>query len=60
MFGDGKNKKSMAYVENVAAFIEFTLSLDPGAHIFNYIDKPDLDMNTLVSRSRKILLDKIM
>ena len=58
MFGDGKNKKSMAYVENVAAFIEFTLSLDPGAHIFNYIDKPDLDMNTLVSKSRKILLGK--
>ena len=29
MIGDGKNKKSMAYVENVAAFIQYTLSFNP-------------------------------
>ena len=55
MFGNGKNRKSMAYVENVAAFIEYSLSFKPGIHIFNYIDKPDLDMNTLVANTRKIL-----
>ena len=58
MFGDGKNKKSMAYVENVAAFLEYSLSFKPGLHIYNYIDKPDLDMNTLISGARKTLFGK--
>jgi nucleoside-diphosphate-sugar epimerase len=58
MFGNGKNIKSMAYVENVAAFLEYSLSFKPGLHIYNYIDKPDFDMNTLVSKVRKILFRK--
>ncbi len=58
MIGDGKNFKSMAYVENVAAFLEFSLGLKPGLHIFNYIDKPDFDMNTLVKETRRILFNK--
>jgi nucleoside-diphosphate-sugar epimerase len=55
MFGDGTNRKSMAYVENVVAFIEYSLSFEPGLHIYNYIDKPDFDMNTLISGARKVL-----
>lgn len=58
MFGNGKNRKSMAYVENIAAFLDYSLSFKPGLHIYNYIDKPDLDMNTLVSEARKILFGK--
>ncbi len=58
MIGDGTNIKSMAYVENVAAFIEFSLSFKTGLHIYNYIDKPDLDMNTLVSKTKKFLFGK--
>ena len=58
MFGDGKNKKSMAYVENVVAFLEYSLSFAPGVHIYNYIDKPDLDMNTLISKARNTLFGK--
>jgi len=58
MFGDGTNRKSMAYVENVAAFIEYCLSFKPGLHIYNYIDKPDFDMNKLISGTRKILFGK--
>ncbi len=58
MFGDGKNKKSMAYVENVAAFIEHTLDSEAGIKIYNYIDKPDYDMNELISYARKILFNK--
>jgi nucleoside-diphosphate-sugar epimerase len=58
MFGDGKNKKSMAYVENVAAFLEYSLSFKPGLHVYNYIDKPDFDMNTLISMTRKTLFKK--
>ena len=58
MFGNGKNKKSMAYVENVAAFLEYSLSFKPGIHLYNYIDKPDFDMNDLISKSRNILFGK--
>lgn len=58
MFGNGKNMKSMAYVENLAAFLEFSLSFKSGLHIYNYIDKPDFDMNTLVSKARKTLFGK--
>ena len=58
MFGDGTNRKSMAYVENVVAFIEHSLSFAPGLHIYNYIDKPDFDMNKLVSFVRKTLFNK--
>ncbi len=58
MIGNGKNKKSMAYVENVSAFIEHSLSFKPGLHIYNYIDKPDFDMNELVIKVRKTLFDK--
>ncbi len=55
MIGDGKNRKSMAYVENVASFLEYGLDFDKGTHIYNYIDKPDFDMNTLVTNVYKIL-----
>ena len=58
MFGNGTNRKSMAYVENVVAFIEYSLSFEPGLHIYNYIDKPDFDMNTLISGTRKTLFGK--
>jgi len=55
MIGDGKNRKSMAYVENIAAFLIHSLSFSPGVHLFNYIDKPDFTMNSLVSHVRKIM-----
>jgi nucleoside-diphosphate-sugar epimerase len=55
MVGKGTNFKSMAYVENVAAFIEYNLHNTPGKHLFNYIDKPDFDMNTLVAEVNRIL-----
>jgi len=55
MVGNGKNFKSMAYVVNVAAFIEYCLSNTEGEHLFNYIDKPDFDMNTLVKEIHKTL-----
>lgn len=48
MVGQGTNRKSMAYVENVAAFLEFVSAFPPGTHTFNYADKPDLDINSLV------------
>jgi nucleoside-diphosphate-sugar epimerase len=55
MIGDGTNKKSMAYVENVAGFLAFALGAGPGRHVYNYIDKPDYDMNVLVATIRRAL-----
>lgn len=55
MVGKGLNVKSMAYVENVASFLEFTLNFGPGIHLYNYVDKPDFDMNTLVAKINKNL-----
>ena len=50
MIGDGKNKKSMAYIGNIVAFIKERLeSLELGLNIYNYSDKPDLTMKELVS-----------
>jgi nucleoside-diphosphate-sugar epimerase len=45
----------MAYVENVASFIEYNLNNTAGEYLFNYIDKPDFDMNTLVIEVNRIL-----
>lgn len=58
MFGDGRNVKSMAFVENVAEFLVQCISKPPGVHLYNYVDKPDLSMNELVERSRSILFSK--
>ncbi len=55
MVGDGLNRKSMAYVDNVAAFLEYSISFKSGVHIFNYIDKPDFSMNQLVRIVNNIL-----
>jgi len=55
MIGNGQNRKSMAYVENVASFIEYALNFGPGVHVYNYVDKPDFSMNELVCATNKIL-----
>lgn len=53
--GDGRNRKSMAYVGNVAELLIHALTFGPGVHIFNYADKPDLDMNELTALGRAAL-----
>lgn len=55
MIGAGHNVKSMAYVENVAALLEAALAWAPGLHVYNYIDKPDMDTGTLVRLARSEL-----
>lgn len=50
MIGKGQNKKSMAYVGNIVSFIKNRLEkVEQGYHVFNYADKPDYNMNELVS-----------
>lgn len=60
MIGRGQNKKSMAYVGNVVAFIKHRLELSQeGYHVFNYVDKPDLTMTSLLGVIEKSLKKKI-
>jgi nucleoside-diphosphate-sugar epimerase len=49
VIGDGRNRKSLAYVANLADFLVYALRFGPGVHVYNYADKPDLDMNRLVA-----------
>ena len=49
MIGSGKNKKSLAYVGNIVFFIEKCLKKNVNHAIYNYVDTPDLDMNSLVA-----------
>ena len=55
MIGDGKNCKSIAYVGNVAAFLHHALGFKAGAHLYNYADKPDINMRDFVASIRKAL-----
>ena len=55
LIGNGRNLKSLAYVDNVAAFLAFCLALPQGVHLYNYVDKPDLTTAALVSLVRREL-----
>ena len=54
MIGDGKNKKSMAYVGNVSKFLAFLIEnpSESSVNIYNYADKPDFDMENLIKTVR--------
>ena len=55
MVGSGHNRKSMAYVGNVSAFLVHTLGLGARAHLFNYVDKRDFSMQDLVDTGLQTL-----
>jgi nucleoside-diphosphate-sugar epimerase len=56
MVGGGRNHKSIAYVDNVAAFFEFEVDgLQPGVRVANYVDKPDYCMNDLIAQIRTLM-----
>jgi nucleoside-diphosphate-sugar epimerase len=48
MIGAGQNKKSMAYVGNIAAFLQARLGSVENFEIFNYADKPDFATKDLI------------
>jgi nucleoside-diphosphate-sugar epimerase len=55
MVGKGDNRKSIAYVGNICACLEFMLSLEgEQLRIFNYADKPDLQMKEMVVLVREV------
>ena len=55
MVGRGENRKSMAYVGNVAAYLLHAATRAEGMSLVNYVDKPDFTMNALVRKVRKTL-----
>lgn len=55
MIGNGSNQKSIAYIGNVAAFLGHMLKRPTGQYLYNYADKPDLNMNDFVSAVRESL-----
>lgn len=60
MVGSGNNKKSMAYVGNVVAFVKYMIEhITTGYNVYNYIDKPDFTMNELVNHVEKVLNKRI-
>lgn len=58
MIGNGKNTKSMAYVENLSAFLMKCIQSNEKYAVYNYVDTPDLTMNELVSVVRSKLRGK--
>ena len=58
MVGKGENKKSMAYIGNIVAFLETCVATDQRYAVYNYVDTPDLNMNQLVSLVRAKLQGK--
>ena len=49
MVGNGNNKKSMAYVGNIVAFLKWNIEENKQMFsVYNYVDKPDYSMNDLV------------
>lgn len=58
--GKGDNVKSMAYVGNIVAFVKFMVDkVTTGYNVFNYIDKPDTNMNDLVALVETVLKKNI-
>lgn len=56
MIGKGDNQKSMSYVGNVVAFIDFLIhQKTEGYNVYNYVDKPDFTTNDLVYHTGEIL-----
>ncbi len=55
MIGTGENVKSLAYVENVSAFLEHLVDGEPGIFLSNYVDKPDLSVAQIIHSARSAL-----
>ena len=58
MVGRGENKKSMAYIGNIVAFLNACIVTDQKYGVYNYVDTPDLTMNELVALARTKLKGK--
>jgi len=56
MIGKGNNRKSMSYIGNIVAFIQFLIEEKRlGYQVYNYVDKPDFTTNDLVFHTGHVL-----
>lgn len=55
MVGSGRNRKSIAYIGNIVAFLEKCVYTEKNYAVYNYVDTPDFDMNSLIKQVRKTL-----
>lgn len=56
MVGNGKNRKSMAYVGNIVAFAKYLIdNVKTGYNVYNYTDEPTNTMNELVEHVEETL-----
>lgn len=50
MVGSGKNKKSLAYIDNIVEFVNHCIKLPKGnSYLYNYVDQPESDMNHIIN-----------
>lgn len=60
MVGKGDNRKSMSYIGNIVAFIDFLIQENESCYeVYNYVDKPDFTTNDLVYHTGVVLQIKI-
>lgn len=52
MIGNGKNHKSLAFIDNVVAFLQGCIQTDQTYALYNYVDTPDLTMDELIKHVR--------
>ena len=58
MIGSGQNRKSIAYVGNVAKFLLACLDHNERMSLFNYVDQPTPEIQTLVRKTSRFLFGK--
>lgn len=60
LVGTGMTRKSLAFVENLAAFLVHVLDAPAGYQLFNYCDRPDMTVREIVHSVRSTLgLDQV-
>ena len=55
MIGEGKNRKSIGYVGNIAAFLAYLVDKETSVDIYNFSDKPDMTSREMVDFIQKVL-----
>lgn len=51
--GDGRERKALAHVENLAAFLAFAGCRTASPWLFNYADQPDFELREIVAVARE-------
>lgn len=55
MIGEGKNRKSIGYVGNIADFLAYLADKETSVDIYNFSDKPDMTSREMVDFIQEVL-----